>query len=605
MSLNNVRTNSGNGRCPPRGSWLRSLASLGERARGCFEERTIGSQRPWLDHYPNGVPAELAYPHQCLGWLLRQAAERFPARVACRYYDEQLTYEQLHEQAQRLAAVLVREGLQRGDRVGVLLPNLPETLVSLFATWMAGGIVVSLSPLMVAHEVESLMKATGCRFVITLDILSPLVCQGEIPPQLVLLSSLAGRLQRLERLGYAWVRFQRIGFSSVCRQTSVLPFEEAVKSVIRQPIIDSGDTHDPAFILPTGGTTGKPKAVTLSHHNLIAQAWQLSHWSRGHHGEETILAVLPFFHSYGLSVCVMMGLSMGATLLIQHRFRPASVARLIESRRPTVFVAVPAMLAALDTHVLHHKACDFRSIRWVISGGAPLSATVAERFQEHSGASVVEGYGLSEAGPVTHVGPLDGTAVPGTIGLPISDTDARIVDPVTGTECLPAGAVGELIVRGPQVMLGYWDSREATDEVIRDGWLYTGDLATQDERGFFTIVDRKKDLIITSGFNVYPTDVEETLRTYPGVKEIAIVGAPDEERGEVVKAVLVVESRKDFHRRDFDAFARLHLAAHKRPQIIEVRDDALPRNFLGKLLRRELRQEQEKSVHEVASSEKG
>ena len=579
VALNQHRTN-GNGQAGSNGSWLRDLTRwTSKEPHG----------KPWHRHYPVGVPAELSYPEQQLGWLLRQSAERFPSRIACRYYDEQLTYAELLSRAERLASVFMREGLQPGDRVGVLLPNLPEALVSLFATWLAGGVVVSLSPLMVADEVASLVKATGCRFVVTLDVLSPLVCGGEHPPELVVLSSLAGRLSRLEQVAYAWVRFQRIGFRSACAQTRVLRLEEAIGSVGATRTFDGSAMHDPAFVLPTGGTTGKPKAVTLSHANLIAQAWQLSHWSRGHHGEETILAVLPFFHSYGLSTTVMMGLALGATLVLHHRFRPASVVRLIEAHRPTMFLAVPAMLSALNTQVLRGGSYDLSSLRSVMSGGAALPAAVADEFREHSGATVVEGYGLSEAGPVTHVGPLDGNAVPGTIGLPIPDTDARIVDTANGTETLPANAVGELLVRGPQVMLGYWENPEATAAVLRDGWLHTGDLAECDGRGYFKIVDRIKDLIITSGFNVYPGDVEEVLRTYPGVRDVAVVGVPDAERGEVVKAVLVLDSPKTFHRRPFDEFTRQKLAAHKRPRIIEVRPEDLPRNFLGKVLRRELR----------------
>ena len=556
--------------------------------------------RPWLAQYPTGVPAQLSYPQQRLGWLLHQAAESFPNRIACHYYHEQLTYSELLSRAERLAAVFVREGLRPGDRVGVLLPNLPETLISLFATWMAGGVVVSLSPLMVAEEIAGLMQATSCRFVVTLDVLTPLICGGEHVPELVIVSSLAGRLTRLEQLGYAWVRFQKIGFHSLCPRTRVLHLNDAIQSVGRGLTVDAANIHDPAFILPTGGTTGKPKAVTLSHHNLMAQAWQLSHWSRGHHGEETILAVLPFFHSYGLSTNIMMGLALGATLVLHHRFRPDSAVRLIEQHRPTMFLAVPAMLASMNNTVLKDKSHDLSSLRTIISGGAALPATVADRFKEFSGADIVEGYGLSEASPVTHVGPLGGTAIPGTIGLPIPDTDARIVDAIGGTADLPAGTVGELLVRGPQLMLGYWNNPEATAAVIRDGWLHTGDLATCDEQGFFKIVDRLKDLIITSGFNVYPGDVEEELRKYPGVKDIAIVGVPDEVRGEVVKAILVVDPAQAFRRTDFDAFAQQHLAAHKRPKIVEVRQTDLPRNFLGKLLRRELRQAE--AVHKPESS---
>jgi long-chain acyl-CoA synthetase len=239
--------------------------------------------------------------------------------------------------------------------------------------------------------------------------------------------------------------------------------------------------------------------------------------------------------------------------------------------------------------MLRKKHHDFSSLKVCISGGAPLPPRIAEEFIGRTGCTVVEGYGLSEASPTTHSGPLDGSAVPGTIGLPLPDTDAKIVDAATGTEQLPTGEVGELAVRGPQVMLGYWNNQTETDRVLRDGWLYTGDLATCDERGFFKIVDRKKDLIITSAFNVYPTDVEAVLRKYPGIQDVAVVGEPDEIAGEIVKAIVVLEPRRKFNRRDFDAFVHANLSAHQRPKIVETRTDDLPRNFLGKVLRRDLR----------------
>ncbi len=545
--------------------------------------------RPWHDCYPAGVPATLEYPNQPLGWLLEHAVERFPNRVACHYYSQRITYEELLSHARKLSQLLIENGLQPGDRVGVLLPNLPEYLVTLFGTWMAGGVVVALSPLMVADQVGAFISATGCRIVITLDVLAPLLCGAGKGPDVVLLSSLSGRLPRLEKFGYAWVRFRRLGFGQICSGSKVLEFDNAVNGSREISGVVPVDIGGPAYILPTGGTTGAPKAVTLSHKNLLANAWQLSNWSMGEHGAETLLAVLPFFHSYGLSTCVLNGMALGATLILHHRFRPASAVRLIEEQRPTFFPTVPAMLAALNTHVLRKGKHDLRSLKMCLSGGAALPLKIADEFREHTGCPVVEGYGLSEASPVTHAGPLDGTAIPGTIGLPLPDTDARIVDAATGSETLPVGEVGELAVRGPQVMLGYWNNPTETERVLRDGWLYTGDLGTCDERGFFRIVDRKKDLIITSGFNVYPTDVESVLRTYPGVHDVAVIGEPDEDVGELVRAVLVLDRGVKFNRRDFDLFVKQKLAAQQRPKMVETRTEDLPRNFLGKVLRRELR----------------
>jgi long-chain acyl-CoA synthetase len=549
-----------------------------------------GLSRPWQRHYPKCVPGSLEYPREPLGWLLDQAAADFPDRVACRYYDQQVSYRELMSQARSFAAVLQNEGLQPGDRVGVLLPNIPEYLVALFGTWMAGGVVVALSPLMVASAASSLASSTGCRIVVTLDVLLPLVCHGKQQPDLVLLTSLSSRMPRLARLGYAWVRFRRIGFRRPRAGTKLQDLQSAIDTVKSAPSPVGIQIESPAYILPTGGTTGAPKAVVLSHRNLMANACQLSHWSLGSSGEETILAVIPFFHSYGLSTCVLSGVAMAATLVMHHRFRPASVVPLIERHRPSVFFAVPAMLSALNSVFERQTKCDPRSLKVCISGGAPLPHRVAEEFHQHTGCMVVEGYGLSEASPVTHAGPLDETAMAGTIGLPLPDTDARIVDAATGTETLPCGEVGELVVRGPQVMLGYWNNQAATDRVLREGWLFTGDLATCDERGFFRIVDRKKDMIITSGFKVYPADVEEVLRGYPGVVDAAVVGQPDPEVCEVVTAILVMEQGARFNRREFDAFTRQNLAAHQRPKIVHTQTEDLPRNFLGKVLRRELRE---------------
>jgi long-chain acyl-CoA synthetase len=554
-----------------------------------------GLSRPWHELYPKTVPTSLEYPREPLGWLLEHAAARFPERIACRYYNQQVSYSELLSQARRFAAVLKREGFRPGDRVGVLLPNIPEYLVAVFGTWLAGGIVVALSPLMVASAASALANVTGCRVVVTLDVLMPLVCAGKNHPDHILLTSLSDRMPRLLRLGYAWVRFRRIGFGLRPRGTTVHDFQQALDLVDeqltaapiqREPI----DIEKPAYILPTGGTTGAPKAVVLSHRNLMANARQLSCWSQGEPGAETILAVIPFFHCYGLSNCLLSAVSMGATIVMHHRFRPASAVSLIEKHRPSALFAVPAMLTALNDIVRHKKKYNLTSLKVCISGGAPLPQQIAEEFKRLSGCTVVEGYGLSEASPVTHSGPLDGTAIPGTIGLPLPDTDARIVDADTGTQTVPCGEVGELIVRGPQIMLGYWNNQAATDRVLRDGWLYTGDLATCDEHGNFRIVDRKKDMIIVSGFKVYPADVEAVLRGYPGVLDAAVVGQPDDMAGELVKAILVLKPGADFHRRDFDAFAKRTLACHQRPKIVETQTEDLPRNFLGKVLRRELRE---------------
>ncbi|HSQ56287.1 MAG TPA: long-chain fatty acid--CoA ligase [Gemmata sp.] len=541
---------------------------------------------PWSAHYPAGVPGHIDYPAEPAFWLLEEAARHTPDRVACRYFNQELTYSMLLEESRRMAAFLRRRGLESGERVGILLPNVPEYLIALFGAWMAGGVVVPINPLMVDEEVGGLIDATQCRVIVCLDVLLPLLKDHR--PATVLVTSLKDRLPWLARQVYKIVRLHRLGFRR--QPGGELDLALALASAPPEETLRRPTPEDAAEILPTGGTTGHPKGVVLTHRNLLANALQVFHWNQRPIGKDVMLACLPFFHSYGLTVCGLSGIAMSATLVMHHRFRSTHILQLMERTRPTLVPAVPAMLAAFN-RVLRNRSYDLKSVEAVISGGAPLPPDVAEEFAKHTGAVVVEGYGLSEASPVTHVGPLDGNARPGTIGIPLPDTEALVVDAETGNEELPPGQVGELIIRGPQVMAGYWNDPEATAVALRDGWLYTGDLASRDEDGFFKIVDRKKDLIITSGFNVYPTDVETVLRQFPGIEDIAIFGVPDAVRGELVKAVVVPADPAKFSHRAFEDYAKHHLEVHRRPRVVEVVPGPLPRNPLGKLLRRVLREQ--------------
>lgn len=557
--------------------------------------------RPWLDHYPSIVPQTLQYPDLPAWGILNDTGEKYPDRIACHYYRQSVTYRELLENARRTASMLTRFGIKPGDQVGIVLPNLPEYISILNGIWMAGAIPVAMSPLMVAGEVASFMKLTDCKVTFCLDLLAPLINDSE--PEHVFFVSLSDRLPAWQRLGYAFARLQRLGFWPAPDHPSHHSYEDQLKvaDATFEPVtVESLD--EPAYILPTSGTTSAPKAVTLSHRNLIANAWQNRHWAGAFEAKEKMLAVLPFFHSYGLTSLAMAGVSIAATLVIHHRFVPRIVLRMIEEHQPTSFLAVPAMLAALND-ILKDRPIQFKAMRNVISGGASLDSAIADEFSRYSGATIVEGYGMSEASPVICTGPLDGSNRPGTVGMPLPDTDVRIVDAETGQYSLPPGEVGELVVRGPQVMIGYWKNPEATADVIRDGWLHTGDLGAMDEDGYVKIVDRKKDLIITSGFNVYPTDVEATLRQCPHVEDIAVIGEPDPICGEVVKAVVSVKRNGEFDRATFDAFVTEHLAKHKRPRIVEIVEGELPKNFLGKVLRRKLRTESVEPVAEAVVAE--
>ena len=551
------------------------------------------SDRPWLDHYPKIVPRTLDYPELYAWGLLERTASRHPDRIACHYYKQTVTYRELSENAHRTASALQKFGVKPGDRVGVLLPNLPEYLSVLNGIWMAGGIAVAMSPLMVAEEIDTFMATTDCKIVISLDMLAPLIVKANYKPAHILFATLGDRLPTWQKLGYAFARLQRLGFWPAPDHPTHHSLEDQVAAgdADFQPV-KAASLDTPAYILPTGGTTGAPKAVTLSHRNLIANAWQIYSWGGAYEAREKILTVLPFFHSYGLTSCAMSGVAMAATLVIHHRFVPRIVLRLIEEHQPSIFPAVPAMLAALN-EVLRDRPVQFKALRYVVSGGAPLSDEISNEFARYSGSTLVEGYGMSEASPVICTGPLDGTNRSGTIGLPLPDTVVRIVDSDDGQTILPPGEIGELVAQGPQVMLGYWRNPKATAEVIRDGWLYTGDLGTCDEDGFFRVVDRKKDVVITSGFNVYPADVEPVLKDAPGVEDVVIVGQSDAKSGEIVKALVSVQSAADFDRAAFDTFASEHLARYKCPRIVVVVVGELPKNFLGKVLRRKLRTDSE------------
>lgn len=561
--------------------------SVGKTDRVSLSRLT--ADRHWLANYPDCVPADPPIPDTAAWALLLNTAADFPNRAACRYMEEDTSYSQLAESSRRCADALVRMGVKPGDRVGILLPNIPEYPVALNGVWMAGAIAVSISPLSVANEVSDLLKATDCKTVISLDMLAPLVLDGEFKPDQIMLASIRRHMSLVKRLGYSVARWKKIGTGSADGPKRFWMDDELAKSSASFEPIAPETIDAPAYILATGGTTGSPKAVTLSHRNLVANATQVWHWAGARRGIDKMLAVIPFFHSYGLTTCLMTGVSLGATLVMYHRFNPKVAIELLIKERASIFPSVPLMLDQMNA-VLRDGKHKVTGLRYVISGGAALPLPIAEEFHDHTCAMVVEGYGLSEASPVTHCGPLDGTNVAGTIGLPLPGTEAKIVNAEDESKLAAPGEVGELLIRGPQVMVGYWNNPEATAKAIDpDGWLRTGDLATCGEDGFFRIVDRKKDLIITSGYNVYPTDVEHTLRKMPGVIDVAVVGEPDSARGELVKAIVAVEDLSSFNNDAFDKLITTELSRHKRPKLIEYIEGDLPRNFLGKVLRRKLR----------------
>jgi long-chain acyl-CoA synthetase len=547
-------------------------------------------QRAWLDAYPGDVPSSLSYPNFPLSALLETAAQRFPDRAACTLYGKATSFAQLAEQSRRFATALAGLGAGPGKRVGLLLPNIPEYLVALQATWLTGATAFQLSPLMVTEELAKWLEMTACHIIITLDLLAPGIteCLERGPLEHIVLASLAERMVPWKGWLYRVERVRRRGPLRLPHNANVRRFDLLVRTPARNLNPRISPSEDVAVLAPTGGTTSSPKAVMLTHRNLVANAMQLRAWARGEDATESVLGVLPFFHAYGLSVCALASLVSASTIHLYPRFDAREVIELIVRERIEMIPAVPALLAALNRE-LEKEPQDLSFVRCVLSGASALDKSIRAKFESYHARNVVEGYGLSEASPVTHSNPLDDGNRPGTIGLPLPDTEARIMDPATGLEELPVDTPGELVIRGPQVMKGYFNNPEETARALRGGWLYTGDLARRDRDGYFTIVDRKKDIIKTSGFLVFPAEVEEVLSAFPDVAEAAVIGVPDVERGEIIKALVVPRPDRSIDVAALERHCEQHLGKHKRPKQIDIVRE-LPKNFLGKVLRRRLRE---------------
>jgi len=542
--------------------------------------------KPWLKAYPPEVPAELAYEDVALYELLVRAAQKHGDAPATVFYGARLTYRQLHEQARRLAAGLVRLGVRKGDRVAIMLPNCPQANIAYYGALMAGAVVVQVNPLYMPRELRHQVNDSGARIMIAIDLAYPKVSQLNL--EHVVYTGMQDYMPAPTR----WVAPLKLKPPRIAYRKGVLPWARLLDTEpIAEPVpVDPAE--DLALLQYTGATTGLAKGCMLTHRNLVANVYQTEAWLyRAKRGPQLVtLAALPFFHVYGMTTVMNLTIHMGGTMVLQPKFEARETAKLIQKYRPSIFPGAPTMYVALN-HLPNVEKYRLDSIEACISGAAPLPVEVQAEFERLTGGRLVEGYGLTEASPVTHANPIWDRRKEGSIGLPWPDTECRIVDPETG-EDVPVGEVGELLVRGPQVMKGYWNLPEATAEALRDGWLHTGDMARMDEEGYFYIVDRKKDMIIAGGFNIYPREVEEVLYLHRGIKEAAVVGVPDPYRGETVKAFIVPREGVTLDPEEIKQFCREHLAAYKIPRLIEFREE-LPKSLVGKVLRRALLEEEE------------
>jgi long-chain acyl-CoA synthetase len=549
-----------------------------------------GADRAWTAHYPPGVPREIDLPSESLSEAVARVVSQNPDRPMMVYYGSRWSYRQFWEASGRFAAALRADGVGPGDRVALYLPNCPAYPIGFFATLRLGATVVQVSPLYLGQDLSRLLRDAEPKALVTLEILYPNLerIAAEAPVALTYVARL--------REFYPW--WKRPFVNRVLRRRGLptaVPEGPTIRSWSRS-LTTPGSAPDAkvdpgssvAVLQYTGGTTGRPKAAMLTHRNLLANALQCQAWFNVQEpSPPVVLCSIPFFHVYGLTVAFTYPLLSAGTLILQTRPDVDEILTLIHKHRPTQFPGVPALYQGINRHPKVGRY-DIRSIRVCLSGSAPLPREVQKRFEELTGGSLVEGYGLTEASPVTHANPVVGKRKTGSIGLPFPSTDQKVVSLEDPDRPAAPGQPGELAVRGPQVMLGYYRHPEETALVLRDGWLLTGDIATIDEEGYAFVVDRKKDLIVVGGLKVYPREVEEVLFQHPSVADAAVIGRPDESLGEVVHAVVVIKAGVTLHATEVIEFVRERIAHYKAPRTVEFRD-SLPRSVIQKVLRRELR----------------
>ncbi|WP_434402453.1 AMP-binding protein [Planococcus sp. 11815] len=562
------------------------------------------SEKPWLAHYPAEVPHTLTYPSMPVQEYLTKAYEDFPQKTAIHFLGKDLSYEELYQSAMKMANYLQKLGIQKGDRVSIMLPNCPQAVISFYGILYAGGVVVMTNPLYTEREISYQMKDSGAKAIIALDILFPRINKviKETDLENVIVTGIKDYLTFPKNLVYPFIQKKQYGMTVKVEHRGINHlFTEIMKTAspqITKPPFDFDE--DLALLQYTGGTTGSPKGVMLTHRNLISNATMCDAWLyKSKRSEETIMGIIPLFHVYGLTTVLILSVMQGNKMVLLPKFDPEQALKTINKQKPTLFPGAPTLYIGLLNHP-DIKKYDLSSIEACLSGSAPLPTEVQEKFERITGGKLVEGYGLTETSPVTHSNLVWGERTKGSIGMPYPDTDCEIFLPGT-TDPVPNGQIGEIAIQGPQVMKGYWNRPDATAATIVDGWLLTGDLGYMDEEGQFFIVDRKKDMIIAGGFNIYPREIEEVLYEHKAIQECVVAGIPDPYRGETVKAYIVLKEGYTVTEEQLDKHCREHLAAFKVPRIYEFRKE-LPKTAVGKILRRSLVDEEIAKRNEAVPS---
>ena len=560
------------------------------------------TEHVWTKHYPDGVDWNMPIPAKALHTLFDDAVARFPQRPCLDFLGRLYTYAELDEMIDRATAGFQKLGVDKGTKVGLFLPNCPQFVISYYAILKAGGTVVNYSPLYSEPELLQQIEDSQTDIMVTLNLLALYPKAQAMLEQSRLKSLVVGTMSEVLPFPKNWL-FPLVKHRDVVRapnDASHVPFEELLNNDGGHTPVTIDPDKDIAVLQYTGGTTGVPKGAMLTHANIYTNTVQCGVWFPGlEPGEERIMGVLPFFHVFAMTAVMNMSIYLAAVIIMHPRFELNAVLADINKKKPTVFQGVPTMFGAINAHP-KLQDFDLKSIKACISGGAPLPIEVKQRFEELSGCKLVEGYGLTECSPTATCNPFSGEVKAGSIGLPLPGTVIEIVDRDDPTKVLPQGETGEICITGPQVMAGYWRNDEATREVITDGRLRTGDVGYMDEEGYTFIIDRIKDLILVSGFNVYPRNVEEGIYQHPAVDEVTVIGVPDEYQGQSVKAFVKLKDGQTLTQEELMAFLNDKLGRHELPKHIEFRA-ALPKTMIGKLSKKELVAE-EQAKNESADS---
>ncbi len=559
-----------------RSSW-RSISAVDALSKG----------RPWLGHYDTDTAHTIPIPHQPLFRFLESAADWVPRRIATVFYGKTLTYRQLEARANQFAWALRGLGVKAGDRVQIVLPNTPQFIIAYYAILKLGAVVVLSNPDANAELIVSHAQETAAKILITLSAFSELaqLLQESAGVETLVFSGIGKHVTTSSDSAFGRHKHPSAEDEKLARQIGRFMSEIMADQPAYPPSVEVRP-NDLAVIAYTSGTTGRPRGVCLSHRNLVANALQTRHWMKEIvYGKEVVLAVVPFEHSYGMTAAMNLPILIAAKIVIISVFELKQVLEQIRRYKPTLFPGVPSMFTLIN-QAKDVRSYGLSSIKACISGAAPLPVEVQEAFEKLTRGRLVEGYGLTEASPVTHSNPLYGLRKVGSIGVPLPNTDAKIIDLLTGQD-LPAGQVGEMLVRGPQVMQGYWRGDNGEESIVRDGWLHTGDVAVMDDDGYFKIISRKRDTIFTGDYSVYPRDVEEVLYEHNKVLEAAVVGVGHEDGQQRIKAFVVPRPDSRLSQEELLALCRRRLEAYAVPREIEFRQ-TLPRSFIGKVLRRVL-----------------